>query len=29
METEKEDNLLRMRLIDEQYLSTPFYGLAR
>ncbi len=23
---ESEENLLLMRLIDEQYLSTPFYG---
>jgi putative transposase len=23
---EREGNLLFMRLIDEQYLSTPFYG---
>lgn len=27
--TEKEDNLKYMRLLDEQYLSTPFYGVRR
>ena len=27
--TESEDNLLLMRLLDEQYMRTPFYGWPR
>ena len=26
---ESEDNLCYMRLLDEQYLKTPFYGIRR